>query len=84
MKMKWLEWFLGSNSLAARLLRTILESLLGFLIANIDLLFVNFTIPTEYKMLIMGAIVAIISPILASIHKDDSAKDMQRKTPETQ
>lgn len=70
--MKWLDWFLGSNSLSARLLRTILESLLGFLVANVDVLFKQFSLSTEVKMIIMGLVVAIVSPILASIRTNES------------
>ena len=39
---KWLEWFLESNDLTARLLRTIVEGVLGFLVANVDVLFGGF------------------------------------------
>ena len=80
---KWIEWFLGSNDLTARLLRTVLESLLGFLIANIDLLFAQFTLPTEVKMLIMGSIVAIVSPILASLGAK-TGKELVNEDSETQ
>ena len=64
---KWLEWFLESNDLTARLLRTIVEGVLGFLVANVDVLFGGFQIPSEWKMIIMGVVVAVVSPILASL-----------------
>ena len=66
-----IEWFLGSNDMAARLLRTILEAVLGVLVANVDVLFSSFTIPVEYKTLIVGMVVAIISPVLAALKKKE-------------
>lgn len=64
---KKIEWFFTSNDTLARLLRTILEAGLAFLIANIDVLFAGFTIPPTYKTVIMGFVVAVVSPILASL-----------------
>ena len=64
-----IEWFLGSNDLLARLLRTVLEAVLGVLLANVDVLFSGFSIPVEIKTLIVGLIVAVVSPILALLRK---------------
>lgn len=60
-----IEWFLGSNDMLARLLRTILEAVLGVLIANIDIFFDGLTLSPEVKTLIVGLGVAVTSPILA-------------------
>lgn len=72
---KWFEWFLGSNDLTARLLRTIVEGVLGFLVANVDILFSGFSIPSEWKMIIMGVVVAVVSPILASLRQKSEKQE---------
>ena len=63
-----IEWFLSSNELTARLLITILEAVLGVILANIDVLF-SWVIPVEWKTIIVGLVVAIVSPILALFKK---------------
>lgn len=65
-----MKWLLESNSAAARLCRTMIEAALGFLVANIDVLFSGFTIAPEYKLLIMGFIVSVSSPILAALREN--------------
>lgn len=72
---KWFEWFLGSNDLTARLLRTIVESVFSFLLVNVDVLFAQWTIPADLKLVIMGVLVAIISPILASLRQKSEKKE---------
>lgn len=71
----WFEWFITSNSWEGRLLRTIVESALGWVIANIDLIFAGFSIPIEWKTIIMGLTVSIVSPILASLRKTLESKN---------
>ena len=69
-----IEWFLGSNSLTARLLRTILEAVLGVLLANVDVLFSGFSLTPEAKTFIVGVVVALTSPILASLKNKNEIK----------
>lgn len=58
-----------SNKTRDRLLRTILQGILGVLIANADVLIEPLTIPPEYKPLIAATIMAILSPIMSELGK---------------
>jgi len=59
--------FFKSNEWQWRLLRTIVQGIIGFLIANIDLLFANFSMDANTKAIIVGVTMAILSPIMAEI-----------------
>jgi len=59
--------FFKSNEWQWRLLRTIVQGVIGFLIANIDLLFANLTLDANTKAIIVGVVMAILSPIMAEI-----------------
>lgn len=78
-----IEWFLSSNDMLARLLRTILEAVLGVFIANIDMFFDGLTLQPEVKTLIVGIVVAIVSPILASLReKQDKSRTNEEENAE--
>ena len=59
--------FFKSNEWQWRLLRTIVQGIIGFLIANIDLLIANLTLDANTKAIIVGVVMAILSPIMAEI-----------------
>ena len=59
--------FFKSNEWQWRLLRTIVQGVIGFLIANIDLLFANCTMDANTKAIVVGVTMAILSPIMAEI-----------------
>ena len=61
--------FFTSNEWQYRLLRTIVQGVIGFLIANIDLIISNFTLDANAKAIIVGLVMAILSPIMAEIGK---------------
>ena len=61
--------FFNSNEWQYRLLRTIVQGVIGFLIANIDLIISNFTLDANAKAIIVGLVMAILSPIMAEIGK---------------
>lgn len=63
------EW-LRSNETQARLLRTILQGIIGVIIANVDLLVSGLTIPAEYKPMIVALVMAILSPIMSELGKE--------------
>jgi len=68
--------FLTSNSWQMRLARTILQGIIGVLIANIDLLIGYTTIPQELRPVIVGVVMAVLSPIMAMLGgKDDDTAD---------
>lgn len=59
--------FLSSNSTGCRLARTILQGIIGILIANIDVIFASFDFSAEIKTLIVGLTMAVLSPIMGAI-----------------
>ena len=64
--------FFNSNKWQYRLLRTVVQAVIGFLIANIDFIIGNFSISPEWKTIIVGLCMAILSPIMAEIGKVDT------------
>lgn len=67
-----IEWFLRSNDALARLLRTILQGVIGVLIANIDVLFSSFAINPTLKPMIAALVMCVLSPIMKELGKEDS------------
>lgn len=64
--------FLTSNEAKYRLLRTIVQGIIGVLVANLDLLIGYTAIPAELRPVIAGLVMAILSPIMAALGgKDD-------------
>ncbi len=57
--------FLTSNSAGMRLARTIVQAVLGVLIANMDLLLGYTAIPPELRPVVTGLVMAVLSPIMA-------------------
>ena len=66
--------FFNSNEWQYRLLRTIVQGVIGFLIANIDLIISNFTLNANAKAIIVGLVMAILSPIMAEIGKNSEGE----------
>ena len=61
----------NSNDTKDRLIRTIIQGVIGVIIANLDLLVSGLTIPTEYKPMIVALVMAILSPIMAELGKNE-------------
>lgn len=59
--------FFTDNGWQWRLARTIVQGILGALIANLDLLFGKFILDPAYRAIIVAAVMAILSPIMAEI-----------------
>lgn len=59
--------FLTSNDTKYRLLRTIVQGLIGVLIANIDVLVGFAPINPDLKPIIVAVVMAILSPIMAEL-----------------
>ena len=59
--------FLTSNDTKYRLLRTIVQGLIGVLIANIDVLVGLTPINPGLKPIIVAVVMAILSPIMAEL-----------------
>lgn len=66
--------FFNSNEWQYRLLRTIVQGVIGFLIANVDLIISNFTLDANAKAIIVGLVMAILSPIMAEIGKNSEGE----------
>ena len=65
--------FFESNELKYRLLRTIIQGVIGVVIANIDLI-IGFIpiIPEALRGVIVLIIMAVLSPVMAEIGKRDN------------
>lgn len=59
--------FLTSNSWQMRLARTILQGIIGVIVANLDLLLGYTAIPHELRPVISGIVMAILSPVMAML-----------------
>lgn len=57
--------FLTSNEPKWRLARTIVQGIIGVLVANIDLLIGLTPIPPALRPVITGLVMAVLSPIMA-------------------
>lgn len=56
-----------NNGARWRLLRTIIQGIIGVFVANLDLIIGSFSIPAEYKPMIAAVVMAILSPIMAEL-----------------
>lgn len=59
--------FLQSNETKYRLLRTILQGIIGVLIANADFLISGFNFSPGAKAFIVALVMAILSPIMSEL-----------------
>lgn len=59
--------FLSSNDTKYRLLRTILQGIIGVLIANADLIVSAWSFTPEIKAFIVALVMAILSPIMSEL-----------------
>lgn len=64
--------FLTSNDLKWRLARTIVQGIIGVLVANLDLLIGLTPINPALRPVITGVVMAILSPIMATLGGDES------------
>lgn len=62
--------FLTSNEPRYRLARTIVQGVIGVIIANLDLLIGMTPIPPALKPVITGFVMAILSPVMAMMGGD--------------
>ena len=63
-----------SNSRSCRLLRTIIQGVIGVLIANVDLLVAGLSFSPEIKVILVPLIMAILSPIMEYLGNEDLGK----------
>lgn len=67
--------FFVSNSKGWRLARTIVQGIIGVIIANIDVIIGAFDFPIEAKVIIVPLVMAILSPIMEAIGTEEMDKD---------
>ena len=69
--------FLTSNDWQFRLLRTIVQGILGVVIANIDLITGMFVFDPTIKALIVALVMAVLSPIMAVLGGGENSEDWE-------
>lgn len=67
--------FLTSNDTIYRLLRTVAQSIIGIVVANLDTIIGTFTINEVWKPIIAALVMAILSPIMAELGKHTEGGD---------
>ena len=67
--------FLTSNNAKWRTLRTIVQGIIGVLIANIDLIIGNFSFDAETKAVIVALVMAILSPCMKVLGTDSDLRE---------
>lgn len=66
--------FLTSNDWQYRLLRTIIQGIIGVLIANVDVLIASLSISDTLRPIIVALCMAVLSPIMAEIGRAQKEK----------
>lgn len=59
--------FFTSNSMSMRLARTIVQGVIGVLIANADILVGQVVFNAEIRPIIVGLVMAVLSPVMAML-----------------
>lgn len=62
--------FLTSNEAKYRLARTILQGIIGVLVANIDLIAGQVILDPAQRAVIVPIVMAILSPVMAALGKE--------------
>ena len=65
--------FLQSNEWQYRLLRTILQGILGVLVANVDVLAGYAILDPAIRAIVVALVMAVLSPVMAMLGGGDSA-----------
>lgn len=67
--------FLTSNETVYRLLRTIVQAVIGVLIANMDAILGTYVLNDLWRPIIAAVIMAILSPVMAELGKHTGGED---------
>ena len=70
--------FLASNEWYWRLARTIVQGVLGMVIANIDLILGWCVLDPSVRGLVVALVMAVLSPIMAALGGDDDTPQIPR------
>ena len=66
--------FLTSNEAKYRLARTILQGIIGVLVANIDLIMGQVVLDPAMRAVIVPIVMAVLSPIMAALGENSAYK----------
>lgn len=69
--------FLTSNEAKYRLARTILQGIIGVLVANIDLIMGQVVLDPAQRAIIVPIVMAILSPIMAALGESQTYKSTE-------
>lgn len=69
------------NDAKYRLLRTIIQGIIGVIIANLDVIIGGFDIPVTAKPIIASLVMAILSPLMKAMGRDNMPE--KEELPET-
>ena len=64
--------FLTSNEWQYRLLRTIIQGILGVVVANLDLIVGACVLDPSQRALVVALVMAVLSPIMAALGNEDT------------
>ena len=67
--------FLNSNEWGWRLLRTVVQGVLGVVVANIDLLVGVAVLEPTWRALVVALVMAVLSPVMAELGRADAAEE---------
>ncbi len=71
--------FLASNDWQWRLLRTIVQGVLGVVIANLDLIIGWCVMDPSVRALVVALVMAVLSPIMAALGGGDGDKPVVQR-----
>ena len=67
--------FLNSNEWGWRLLRTVVQGVLGVVVANIDLLVGVAVLEPTWRALVVALVMAVLSPVMAELGRAGAAEE---------
>ena len=73
------EWLLRSNSTGARVLRTVLQGVISVFLSALPEIIGLFNMDPVVQSLVVAALMAILSPIMAELGKGVEAHNMKKR-----
>lgn len=73
------EWLLRSNSTGARVLRTVLQGVISVFLSALPEIVGLFNMDPVVQSLVVAALMAILSPIMAELGKGVEAHNMKKR-----
>ena len=73
------EWLLRSNSTGARVLRTVLQGVISVFLSALPEIVGLFNMDPVVQYLVVAALMAILSPIMAELGKGVEAHNMKKR-----